>query len=149
MITINTREWRDNLYGNTYFSADVFLGMDKIMSLPFQYGYGGARQEVENKLTKHFCVSAERWEVRDLLRKNGIEISETKTKSLKRELSKESFEDFTPFEKPENRQKYALHRMQNGIPVKYGGVEYPIDSVHMLSVGSGDNYLQNAFIDWF
>lgn len=152
IITINTREWTDKLYGNTYFSADVHLGMDKIMSLPFQYGYNGARQEVENRLAKHFGTCAERWELRDLLRQNGIEISESKTKSLKRNLSKESFEDFTPFLKPENLIEYALHRMKNGIPVKCNGVEYPIDSVHMLSVGSGGPngvYVQNAFIDWF
>ena len=81
MITIKTLEWFDRVNRNTYFSADVFLGMDLIMRLPFQYGYTGARQEVENRLAKHFGRSAERWEVRDLLRKNGIEISESKNKS--------------------------------------------------------------------
>ena len=129
IITINTREWTDKLYGNTYFSADVFLGMDRIMSLPFQYGYGGARQEVENRLAKHFDSCAERWELRDLLRKNGIEISETKTKSLKRNLSKESFEDFTPFLKPENLALYAFYRMQNKIPVNAKGRGFFIESI--------------------
>ena len=129
MITVQTKEWFDRVNGNTYFSAEVFLGMDKIMSLPFQYGYGGARQEVENRLAKHFNSCAERWEVRDMLRKNGIEISESKTKSLKRNLSKESFEDFTPFLKPENLALYAYHRMQQGIALSH-------------------HTMENVFVDW-
>lgn len=129
MITIKTLEWFDRVNRNTYFSADVFLGMDLIMRLPFQYGYTGARQEVENRLAKHFGRSAERWEVRDLLRKNGIEISESKNKSLKRDLSKEDFEDFTPFYKPENLALYAAHRMREGIPL-------------------GHHTMENVFVDW-
>jgi len=123
MITIQTKEWFDKVNGNTYFSAEVHLGMDLIMKLPFQYGYSGARQEVENRLAKHFDSCAERWEVRDLLRKNGIEISESKTKSLKRDLSKEDFEDFTPFYKPENLALYAFHRMREGIALKHHTME--------------------------
>jgi len=129
MITIQTKEWFDRINGNSYFSADVFLGMDLIMKLPFQYGYSGARQEVENRLAKHFDSCAERWEVRDLLRKNGIEISETKTKSLKRYLSKEDFEDFTPFYKVENLALYAAHRMREGIALNH-------------------HTMENVFIDW-
>ena len=119
MITIQTKEWFDKVNGNTYFSAEVFLGMDRIMSLPFQYGYGGARQEVENRLAKHFDSCAERWELRDLLRQNGIEINEYKSKSLKRDLLRERFEDFSPFLKPENLALYAHYRMQNNIPVSW------------------------------
>lgn len=129
MITIQTKEWFDRVNGNTYFSAEVHLGNDLIMVLPFQYGYNGARQEVENRLAKHFDSCAERWEVRDMLRKNGIEIGETKTKSLKRELAKESFEDFTPFDKPENLAYYAFYRMQNNIGVKCKGRGFIIESI--------------------
>lgn len=129
MITIKTLEWFDRVNGNTYFSAEVHLGNDLIMVLPFQYGYNGVRQEVENRLAKHFGKSAERWEVRDMLRKNGIEISESKTKSLKRNLSKESFEDFTPFLKDENLALYAAHRMREGIALDH-------------------HTMENVFIDW-
>ena len=129
MLHIETKEWFDRINGNTYFSAEVFIGMDLIMSLPFQYGYYGARQEAENRLAKHFGSCAERWELRDMLRKNGIEISETKTKSLKCYLSKESFEDFTPFYKPENLALYAAHRMREGIAL-------------------GHHTMENVFIDW-
>lgn len=129
MITIQTKEWFDKQNGNSYFSAQVHLGNDLIMSLPFQYGYNGAIQEVENRLAKHFGACAERWELRDLLRQNGIEISESKTKSLKRNLSKESFEDFTPFLKPENLAKYAYYRMQNNVNVICNGEEYFIQAI--------------------
>ena len=129
MLHIETKEWFDKVNGNTYFSADVFLGMDKIMSLPFQYGYNGARDAVETKLAKHFNSCAERWELRDMLRKNGIEISESKSDSLKRNLSKESFEDFTPFLKTENLAYYAFYRMQNNIGVKCKGRGFVIESI--------------------
>lgn len=129
MITIQTKEWFDRVNGNTYFSAEAFLGMDKILSLPFQYGYNGARDTVERMLAKHFDSCAERWELRDLLRQNGIEISESKTKSLKRNLSKESFENFTPFLKPENLAKYAYYRMQNNVNVICNGEEYFIQAI--------------------
>lgn len=157
MITIQTKEWFDKENGNTYFSSEVYLGSDLVLVLPFQYGYNGARQAIENKIAKYFGVSAERWEVRDMLRKNGIELSETKTRALKRELSKESFEDFAPFHKPENHQKYALHRMQNGIPLKHSVMEncfaFAVGKDHViLSDGLGNidpEHIPFNQFDWF
>lgn len=128
MIHIETKEWFDRVNGNTYFSAQVQLGNDLIMSLPFQYGYNGARQEVEKRLCAHFKVSGS-WELREMLKKNGILISESKSNSLKRNLSKESFEDFTPFLKPENLALYAAHRMREGI-----ALNHPV--------------MENVFVDW-
>ncbi len=129
MLQIQTKEWFDKVNGNTYFSAEVYLGMDLIIILPFQYGYSGARDAVERKLAKHFGISAERWEVRDMLRKNGIEINENRVKALKRELARESFEDFSAFTKPENLSLYAAHRMREGIALKH-------------------HTMENVFIDW-
>lgn len=153
MITIQTKEWTDKVYGNTYFSSDVYLNNDLILRLPFQYGYNGASQEVKNILAKHF--GADRWEVRDLLRKNGIEISENKAKALKRELSKESFEDFTPFTKPENLALYAAHRMREGIALNHHTMENCFvdwltpDAIGVTySDGSNDLFPFNSF-DWF
>ena len=35
------KEWRDRVYGNTYFSASIDdLVKDKTYKIPFQYGYG-------------------------------------------------------------------------------------------------------------
>ena len=155
MIAIQTREWTDKLYGNTYFSADVFLGSDLILSLPFQYGYGGARDTVERILAKHFNSCAERWELRDLLRKNGIEISETKTKSLKRELSKESFEDFSAFLKPENLALYAHYRMQQGIALNHFVMENLFvdwltpDAIGVTFSDGSNELLPFGLFDWF
>jgi len=153
MITIQTKEWFDKVNGNTYFSAEVHMGNDLIMVLPFQYGYNGARQEVENRLAKHFSSCAERWELR--LRKNGIEISETKSKALKRELSRESFEDFTPFLKDENLALYAAHSMREGIPLNHHTMENVyIDWLTNEGVGitfangSNELYSFNSF-NWF
>lgn len=134
MIQIQTKEWFDKVNGNTYFSANVFLGMDKIMSLPFQYGYSGARQEVEKRLCAHFQIpkgkyGPDTWELREMLKKNGITISESKSNSLKRNLSKEDFEYFSPFYKPENIALYAAHRMREGI-----ALNHPV--------------MENVFVDW-
>ena len=155
MLHIETKEWLDKQNGNTYFSSEVFLGSDLILSLPFQYGYSGARDAVERILAKHFNSCAEHWELRDLLRQNGIEISETKTKSLKRNLSKESFEDFTPFLKPENLALYAYHRMQQGIALNHPVMENLFvdwltpDAIGVaLSDGSNELLPFNAF-NWF
>ena len=155
MLHIETKEWLDKQNGNTYFSSEVFLGSDLILALPFQYGYSGARDAVERILAKHFNSCAERWESRDLLRQNGIEISETKTKSLKRNLSKESFEDFTPFLKPENLALYAYHRMQQGIALNHPVMENLFvdwltpDAIGVaLSDGSNELLPFNAF-NWF
>ena len=42
-IDINAKQWRDTINGNSYFSSRVTLnyGMDneRIIELPFQYGY--------------------------------------------------------------------------------------------------------------
>jgi len=155
MITIQTKEWFDRVNGNTYFSAEVHLGNDLIMVLPFQYGYNGARQEVENRLAKHFDSCAERWEVRDMLRKNGIEISENKTKSLKRELSKESFEDFSAFLKPENLALYAAHRMREGIALSHPVMENVFvdwltpDAIGVTFSDGSNELLPFGLFDWF
>jgi hypothetical protein len=153
MIQIQTKEWRDKQNGNSYFSAEVHLGMDLILVLPFQYGYNGARDTVERILAKHFNVSAERWELRDMLRQNGIEISESKSDSLKRNLAKESFEDFTPFYKVENLALYAAHRMREGIAINEMGNLF-IDWLNNDSVGvtyaDGSNKLLPInLLNWF
>ena len=155
MITIQTKEWFDKVNGNTYFSSEVFLGSDLILSLPFQYGYNGARDTVERMLAKHFLSCAERCGVRDRLRKNGIEISETKTKSLKRELSKESFEDFSAFLKPENLALYAYHRMQQGIALNHPVMENVFvdwltpDAIGVTFSDGSNELLPFGLFDWF
>ncbi len=39
-IQILAKEWFDKANGNSYFSAEVFADNEKVLTLPFQYGYG-------------------------------------------------------------------------------------------------------------
>ena len=62
-IDINAKQWRDTINGNSYFSSKITLnyGMDseKIIELPFQYGYEEAYlfeslQEVKKLFPKSY-----------------------------------------------------------------------------------------------
>jgi len=158
MITIDTKEWFDKVNGNTYFSAEVHLGMDLILVLPFQYGYNGARQEVENKLCAHFNVPKgkygnDTWALREMLKKNGLTISESKSDSLKRNLAKERFEDFSAFTKPENLALYAAHRMREGIAINEMGNLFidwlDNDSVGVTYADGSNKILPINLLNWF
>ena len=96
-IDINAKEWRDKIYGNSYFSSDVILnyGMknEKVIKLPFQYGYGEqyiyeslrAIQKLFPK-SKWFKEKYTRYEIQreyKIIIRNSI-----KTNCLKRELNK-------------------------------------------------------------
>lgn len=40
-IIVTAKEWRDKIYGNSYFSAQIESTKDsKVYRLPYQYGYG-------------------------------------------------------------------------------------------------------------
>ena len=39
-VFIEGREWFDRTYGNSYFSARIWVDGKWIATLPFQYGYG-------------------------------------------------------------------------------------------------------------
>ena len=45
-IDINAKEWNDSINGNSYFSSEVTLNYglhnEKLIKLPFQYGYEDA-----------------------------------------------------------------------------------------------------------
>jgi hypothetical protein len=119
MIHIDNKEWFDS-NGNTYFSAEVYLNSDLIMSMPMQYGYNeSCRQVFEMAFCKHFNIdyqNAPGWVVRETLGKNGIKISVSTRDVKKRDLNKgEAFQDFTPFLKPENLALYAHYRILNNI----------------------------------
>ena len=41
------KEWRDKLYGNTYFAASIDdLVKDKVYKIPFQYGCGSHSESI-------------------------------------------------------------------------------------------------------
>ena len=39
-ITINAKEWRDNINGNTYYATHCFIDGELVLVMPFDYGYG-------------------------------------------------------------------------------------------------------------
>ena len=39
-IHISVKRWKDKLYGNSYFSGQIFNNGVCIARMPFQYGYG-------------------------------------------------------------------------------------------------------------
>ena len=39
-VFIEAREWTDTTYGNSYFSARIWVDGEIVSVLPFQYGYG-------------------------------------------------------------------------------------------------------------
>lgn len=133
MIHIDNKEWFDS-FGNTYFSANVYLNSDLVMSMPMQYGYNEhCKQVFEMAFCKHFNIdyqNAPGWVVREALGKNEIKISVSTRDVKKRELDKgEGFIDFAPFTKPENLALYAAHRMREGIALDH-------------------HTMENVFIDW-
>ena len=129
MITISNKEWFDS-NGNTYFSAEVYLNSDLIMSMPMQYGYSEhCKQVFEMAFCKHFNIDYVQV-VREALGKNGIKISVSTRDVKKRDLNNsEAFQDFSAFLKPENLALYAAHRMREGIALNH-------------------HTMENVFIDW-
>jgi len=119
MLFISNSEFFDSS-GNTYFSANVYLNSDLIMKIPYQYGYSEHCRQVFTKAAcEHFGIENSNYALRELLSKNGITLSVQTKNVKKRDLSNSSFQDFTPFLKPENLALYAHYRMQNNIPVSW------------------------------
>jgi hypothetical protein len=52
-IDIHVKQWHDRTYGNTYFAAQVTLDYalptQRVVYLPFQYGYGSHAEHVALK----------------------------------------------------------------------------------------------------
>ena len=97
-IDINAKEWRDKINGNSYFSSNVTLnhGMEneKVIKLPFQYGYGDHYvYQSLREIQKLFPKS--KWFKENLLGKYQIQKeykiiirNNIKTNCLRRELNK-------------------------------------------------------------
>ena len=97
-IDINAKQWRDKIYGNSYFSSDVILnyGMhnEKVIKLPFQYGYGdqyiyASLEEVKNLFPKSKWYKEKYFHKYEIQKEYKIIIRNSKkTNCLKRELNK-------------------------------------------------------------
>jgi len=89
-IDINAKEWFDKVNGNSYFAGTITLnyGMksEKIILLPFQYGYGDFyMQEAKAVLTEHNHVSCEYMQgLRRYCKENNIILRSTKQRNCKK-----------------------------------------------------------------
>ena len=39
-LTVEAREWVDKINGNSYFAGDIYINNERVLEIPFQYGYG-------------------------------------------------------------------------------------------------------------
>jgi len=55
-IDLQTKEWFDKTYGNSYFSAQLTINFglagERKIYLPFQYGYGSHSEDMAFKATR-------------------------------------------------------------------------------------------------
>lgn len=91
-IDIQAKEWFDKINGNSYFSAivtiDFGLKTEKVVYVPFQYGYGSSYQTKSiEQLQKDGILPNEGTIYHQWFKDNGIIVrSSIKDKCLKREV---------------------------------------------------------------
>ena len=55
-IDLQTKEWFDKTYGDSYFSAQLTVNFglpgERVIYIPFQYGYGGHSEDMAFKALK-------------------------------------------------------------------------------------------------
>lgn len=56
-IEVVAKEWFDKTYGNSYFSANIYVNDKLVKTLPFQYGYGDHYEYVAFKWIKKHILS--------------------------------------------------------------------------------------------
>lgn len=89
-IVIKATEWFDKTYGNSYFSARVFIDGELKFFLPFQYGYGEHYIDmafevlIKNKVLK-YVKKRPLWKY---CKDNNIELVTCKRETLKRDMYK-------------------------------------------------------------
>ena len=90
-VFVETREWHDKTYGNTYFSARIWIDGNIIETLGFQYGYGNqSEHEAHQWLVSNGYVAEEtkNHALSYVLRHMGIDYYHAKTSVTKREMFK-------------------------------------------------------------
>ena len=95
-ITILAKTWFDKTYGNSYFTATVYVNNDRAFDIPFTYGYGSMYEQVafEQLVEKGYLKPLDNksscygWYPPSLhCRENGIKlISEIVTVARKKDL---------------------------------------------------------------
>lgn len=83
-VFIEAKEWIDKTYGNSYFSARVYVDGQEVARLPFQYGYETMfEHQALKELNNIGLVSARYlWELREA----GIATYTAKTPANKQQV---------------------------------------------------------------
>jgi len=90
-LFIEAREWTDKTYGNSYFSARIWVDGGQVAILPFQYGYGDQfLYEAQKKLLELGYLPQEGknqglWSIAE---QNGFDFYNSKTNTKKAEMFK-------------------------------------------------------------
>ncbi len=94
-IDVNAKEWFDKLNGNSYFNAEIIINFglknNRIITLPFQYGYGDhyrhmAFEAIKKELNCFKVIDCKISYWRAYEKYNIIARHNLKTNCLKREL---------------------------------------------------------------
>lgn len=90
-LFIETKEWHDKTYGNTYFSARIWIDGEIVHTLGFQYGYGNQSEyESQKWLLANYYLPQEgkNRALSYILKDLGIDYYYAKSSVNKREMFK-------------------------------------------------------------
>lgn len=92
-VFVECREWFDKTYGNSYFSARVWINGEIEIVLPFQYGYGDHFKSVAVSALIEKNFISYKYENRGLwtiANEMGFDLYTSKALTTKKEMFKES-----------------------------------------------------------
>ena len=90
-LFIEAREWTDKTYGNSYFSARIWVDGGQVAILPFQYGYGEQfLYEAQKKLLElgYLPQEGKNQGLWSIAQQNGFDFYSSKTNTKKAEMFK-------------------------------------------------------------
>jgi len=87
-VFIEAREWTDTTYGNSYFSARIWVDGEIVSVLPFQYGYGDHYKQIAHQelIALGYFTEDELIPIVQMGVKAGVDIYCSKTATRKSEM---------------------------------------------------------------
>ena len=96
-LFIEAREWTDKTYGNSYFSARIWVDGGQVAILTFQYGYGDQYlYEAQKKLLElgYLPQEGKNQGLWSIAQQNGFDFYSSKSNTKKTEMFKK-YENYT------------------------------------------------------
>jgi len=90
-LFVEAREWHDKIYGNTYFSARIWVDGKIVGILGFQYGYGNQNEHEAHRwliANGYLSGEGENHALSYLIRELNLDYYHAKTSVTKREMFK-------------------------------------------------------------